>query len=251
MLPSPPLVAETDPQRLAREVAANELRARQQALSPWMYTLRKHDPGKKEVSQVIHTKDGPLSRTLSRNGQPLNEEQQRREDRRIQELLRNPGKQREQARRFQHDVQKALDLMKILPDAFSFRVDGEEGEYLRLSFQPNPAYRPGTRAARVSHAMRGTMLVHPGQKRMVELKGVITNDVKFGAGILGRIKKGGSFQFRQAEVGPGQWLATLIDVNLSGRVLLFHGVNKRQHWIFGNFRRVPQNLSLAQAAEML
>jgi hypothetical protein len=248
---APPLRAEMDAQQLAREVAASELRARGNDHTPWMYTLRKHDPGNKEVREVVHTNDGPLFRTLSRNGQPLNEEQQRREDRRIQELLHDPDKQQEQARKFQHDLQGALNLMKILPEAFLFRVDRQEGELVHLNFEPNPQYRPGTRAARVSHAMRGTMLVHPGQKRLVELKGVITHDVKFGVGILGLIKKGGSFQFQQTEGAPGQWVASLIDVNISGRVLLFRSLNKRQHWIFSDFRRVPQNLSLAQGAEML
>jgi hypothetical protein len=56
-----PLRAQTDAQQLAREVAANELRARLQAFSPWMYTLRKDDAGGKEVLQVVNTKDGPLA----------------------------------------------------------------------------------------------------------------------------------------------------------------------------------------------
>ena len=202
-----PKQEQADAQQLVR--AANEVHARESGHTPWLYILRKSDAGKTEVREVVNTNDGPLFRTLSRNGQPLSGEQQSKENKRIQDLLHDPDKQREQARRFQHDLQVVLNLIKIVPDAFVFRIDGKEQEFMRLTFEPNPAYRPGTRAARVARAMRGTMLVHPEQKRLVELKGVITNDVKFGAGILGTIKKGGSFQFRQTQVAPRQWLTSL------------------------------------------
>lgn len=59
-----PLRAQIDPQQLARDVAANELRAHQ-SFSPWIYTLRKNDGGRKEVLRVVNTKDGPLVRTIS------------------------------------------------------------------------------------------------------------------------------------------------------------------------------------------
>lgn len=243
--------AQTDAQQLVRQVAANESRARGSGHTPWLYTFHRVDADKSEVREVVHTNDGPLYRVLSRNGQPLTAENQRKEDARIQELLHDPAKQQQEAHKFQHDLEEALKLMNILPEAFLFRIEGQEGELLRMSFEPNPQYRPGTRAARVAHAMRGTILVHPGQKRLAELKGIITNDVKFWGGILGTIRKGGTFQFRQTEVAPGQWVAKLIDVHMTGRVLLFHSINKQQHWTFSDFRRVPQDLSLARGAEML
>ena len=143
-----------------------------------MYTLRKDEAGRKEVLHVVNTKGGPLARTISRNGQPLNAEQRRRESRRIQELLHDPARQQEHVRKFQHDIRQGLDLMKILPDALLFRADRQQGQLLQLSFQPNPNFRPGSRAAGVSHAMQ-------------------------------------------------------------------------QHWTFGEFRPVPADLTLAQAAEML
>lgn len=99
--------------------------------------------------------------------------------------------------------------------------------------------------------MRGTMLVYRQQARLVELRGTLTKDVKFGGGILGSIKKGGTFQVQQTEVIPGQWKITLIDVHIRGRALIFHSIHERQHQTFSNFRLLPQNLSLAEGAAML
>ena len=101
--------AQIDPQQLARDVAANELRAHR-TFSPWIYTLRKYDGGRKEVLRVVNTKDGPLARIISRNGQPLNKEQQQRENQRIQRLLHDPARQQQQAGKFEHDLRQGLDL---------------------------------------------------------------------------------------------------------------------------------------------
>ena len=248
---STPKGEEIDAQTLARGVVANELHARQEDHTRWMYVVHNEEPGKKEIQAVIDTGNWLLYRTLSRNNQPLSEDQQRREDKRIEELVHDSGQQHDESRKYQQDMHRALEMLRMLPEAFLFQSVGKEGPYVRLSFQPNPSFHPTTRAARVSRAISGTMLVDRAQKRLVELDGAITCDVKFGAGILGIIKKGGSFAVKQTEVGPGHWALTLIDIQIRGKVLLFHTIGEQQRQTFSNFRRLPQNVALAQAAEML
>jgi hypothetical protein len=40
--------------------------------------------------------------------------------------------------------------------------------------------------------MKGTMVVNTRQNRIVSLQGVLTQDVDFGFGILGKLEKGGT-----------------------------------------------------------
>jgi hypothetical protein len=246
-----PLRPEADAQELVRSVIANELNAKQQDHTRWMYVMREEEPGKEEVREVIQTNGGLLYCTLSRGGRPLDQSQQREEDKRIGEFLQDKQQQKKARRNSQQDTDKTLELLRILPDAFSFAFDGKAGPYLRMSFFPNGEFHPATREARILHTMQGTMLVHPVHERLVEITGTLMKDVKFGVGILGIIRKGGTFQVRQDEILPGQWKITLIDVHLRGRALIFHSINERQHQTFSNFLRVPNNLSLAQGAAML
>jgi hypothetical protein len=248
---SQPRAEAIDAQALAREVVAHELHARQEDHTQWMYVVHDEEPEKTEIRQVILTRNALLYRTLSRNNRPLSEDQQRRENERIQKLLQDPGRQQNEFRKYQRDVHRALEMLRMLPEAFLFRFTAEQESYVRLSFRPNPGFHPTTRAARISQAISGTMLVHPVEKRLVELKGVITSNVKFGAGILGTINKGGTFEVRQAEVAPGQWAATLIDVHIRGKALIFHNISEQQHLTFSNFRRLPDDLTLPQAAAIL
>ena len=54
---------------LARRVITNELKF-QDDHTNWMYRLEKEQYGKKQVEEIIETKEGSLSRLLSINDQP-------------------------------------------------------------------------------------------------------------------------------------------------------------------------------------
>jgi hypothetical protein len=55
---------------LARRVITNELNF-QDDHTNWMYRLEKEQSGKKQVEEIIETKEGSLSRLLSINDRPL------------------------------------------------------------------------------------------------------------------------------------------------------------------------------------
>jgi len=87
--------------------------------------------------------------------------------------------------------------------------------------------------------------------RVSVLLNLLISDVDFGLGILGKLKKGGSFEVVQSEVAPRDWEVSLLDVNISGRALFFHTIGEQQHEVKSQFKPVPSGLSLAQAASMV
>jgi len=66
---------------LARRVITNELKL-QGHHTNWMYRLEKEQYGKKQVEEIVETKEGSFSRLLSINDQPLTAKQQEEEDQR-------------------------------------------------------------------------------------------------------------------------------------------------------------------------
>src|SRR5207248_10256728 len=108
------------------------------------------------------------------------------------------------------------------PDAFRFEYDGREGELIKLKFAPNPDFHGSGRAAQVFHHLEGTMLVDPEQKRLAEITGELTSEVRFGwGGILGHLDEGGTFHVKLADLGSGHWEMTTLDVEMDGKALLF------------------------------
>jgi hypothetical protein len=235
---------------LARRVITNELKF-QDDHTNWMYRLEKEQYGKKQVEEIIETKEGSLSRLLSIDGQPLTAKQQEEEDQRVRELMTSRSAKRKLQRALDTETLQGRLLFKMLPDAFVFSYAGGDGNLVKLSFKPNPNFRPPSLEARVFHDMEGEMWVDCKQERLAAFNGHLTQDVKFGLGLLGRLDKGGHFEVRQAEVVPGHWDMTTMSLEMTGKALLFKNIGVQKMENRRGFQRVSDDLTLSQAVDIL
>jgi hypothetical protein len=234
---------------LVRIVVWNELTDRVE-LRRWMYTIEKRE-GQQTLTEVqVETGEGPFERLLRIDGKPIDPSRRRQEDTRIERLLHDPSEQLKVKRAHDQDEQKLETLMRLLPQAFLFDSDGLEGNLVRIKFHPNPSYAPSTYEGRVVHCLSGTILIDPQQKRLASLSGQLVNPVEFGYGILGRIESGGTVKIGRVEVGASRWKTALIDIQLSGRMVLFKTINKQEYETRSDFRAVRGDLTLSQANEL-
>ena len=234
---------------LVKVVVANELADRAER-HKWMYGIEKQEGKQTLTEEQVETKDGPLYRLLAIDGRPLDPDQRQQDNARIDRLLRDPSQQLKVKRAHDEDEQKLQTLMRLMPEAFLYDYDGVEGSLLRIKFRPNPNDYPSTYEGRVVHSLAGTILIDAQQKRLVKLSGQLIGSVEFGYGLLGRIDNGGTVEIGRMEVGPSQWKTALIDIQLSGRLVLFKTINKQEYETRSNFRAVPDDLSLWQANEL-
>jgi len=235
---------------LARRVVTNELNF-QDDHTNWMYRLEKEQHGRKQVEEIVETKEGSLSRLLSINGLPLTSKQQLEEDQRVRELMTSRSAQQKLRRALDDETQQGRRMFKILPDAFVFSYAGSDGNLVKLRFGPNPSFRAPSLEARVFHDMEGEMWIDCKEERLAAFDGHLTQTVKFGFGLLGHLDKGGHFEVRQAEVVPGHWDMTTLSLEMTGKALVFAtiGVQKKEN--HRDFHRVSDDLTLAQAADIL
>src|SRR6202165_6385817 len=124
---------------LARRVITIELKF-QDDHTNWMYRLEKEKYGKKQVKEIIETKEGSLSRLLSINDRPLTAKQQEEENQRVRELMTSRGAQQKLRRALDAETLQGRRLFKMLPDAFVFNYAGGDGNLVKLSFRPNPSF---------------------------------------------------------------------------------------------------------------
>jgi hypothetical protein len=240
-----------DPSQLVRAVINNELKINQQDRSHWMYRDQREEAKKSTVKEVIETKDCDVDLLVSSNGQILTPEQRQKENERIEKLASDPEAQRKKMKEGQEDDRKAMEMFKMLPDAFLYQYKQKERFLVLLSFTPSPAFHPPSREAQVFHAMEGTMLVDAREKRLVELEGELAQDVQFLGGLIGHLNKGGRFSVKRAEVVPGHWETTLIKIQMTGKVVIFKSISLQQMEAMTDFHRVPEDLSPLQAADLL
>ena len=235
---------------LARRVVTHELTF-QNDHTNWMYRLEKEQDGKKQVEEIVETKEGSLSRLLSINDLPLTAKQQLAEDQRMRELITSRSAQQKSRRVLDAETLQGRRLFKMLPDAFVFSYADGDGNLVKLSFRPNPSFHAPSLEARVFHDMEGEMWVDCKQERLAGFDGHLTQTVKFGFGLLGHLDKGGHFEVRQAEVVPGHWDMTTMSLEMTGKALLFASIGVQKKENHQDFHRVSDDLTLTQAADIL
>jgi hypothetical protein len=135
--------------------------------------------------EYCQTKYGTIHRLLAVNGQPLSLSRRQTEAKRIQMLIQSPDAMRAAERKQSADAREETRFLKLLPDAFRYQEEGQEGDLLKLRFTPNPNFRPSGNEDRVLHCLEGTMVVDLKQKRLVSIDGRLMQEVSFWEGWQG------------------------------------------------------------------
>ena len=239
------------PSDLVKSVIYNELHPASTADVHWKYQLTKEVNGKQEMRAVVETKSGSLDRLLSVAGKPLTGAQESDEEGRILKFSHSPDEQRKAEQSRRKDAEQCNTILKMIPDAFIFEYAGESGHAAKLTFKANPGFVPPSREGKVLQQMAGEMWVDARQKRLISINGRLVNEVKFGGGFLGHLEKGGEFSVKRAEIAPGDWEMTELTVNMQGKALLFKSICVQQKELHSNFEQIPEDLSLADAADLL
>jgi len=236
---------------LLRAVVQHEISADKEDQSHWMYKSTERKPGRVVTKEVIETKEGELDRLVAIDGKPVSEEQQKSESERIQKLVSDPQELQKLQKDQEHDSDQSEHLLAVLPDAMIASYGGRRRGLIALNLKPNPQYHPTSHETEVFHAMGGKMWVNAKENRLAEIDGHLIKRVEFGRGLLGHLEKGGEFHVIQSEVGPGHWEVTALHIHMRGKALFFKSIGVEENETRSNFQRVPDDITLAQAAEKL
>lgn len=244
------LKAQVSPLDLVKAVIRNELKNVDDDIR-WKYLLNKQVDEKQETREVVETRAGSLDRLLAIAGRPLTEAAQREETDRILKLSHDPVEQQRLEQTHRKEAEQYDAFLRVIPEAFLFEYAGENAELIKLNFRPSPLFQPSSRVEKVLQQMAGQIWVDAAQQRLANIHGVLTNEVKFGGGLLGHLEKGGEFTVRRTEVAPTRWEVTELAVNMRGRAVLIKSICVKQIELHTHFQAVPGDLSLSDAAGLL
>lgn len=197
---------------------------------------------------VVETPEGRMHRLLSEDGKPLSAEQAKAEDDRIANLVSHPDDFRREGQGRRDDEGRLARLLQDLARAFLFRIDGSQGDCVRIAFQPNPSFEEQSYEDRVIHAMSGVLFIHTTDMRLCDIDAHLDHKVEFGFGLLGEVSDGSSFSITREEVFPGQWKTAKLRIHVNGSMLLLKSFSRDEDSSHYGFKKVANNLSVAQAA---
>jgi len=216
---------------------------------PWMYKDHDKQPGKDAVYQVVETPQGELRRMIELNGQPVTGAAAQAETDRINEFLNSPRAQEKARKAGQKDDADTATIMRLMPQQFVWTTAGESGGLTTLNFYPNPKFDPPNMQAKVFGQMKGEMIVGTKDHRIRTLRGELSEDVLIAYGLIGRMKKGGTFDAEHREIMPGHWQIETLHVHIGGHALMFTVGSQEDE--FKTDWKVSPAKTLAEAARIL
>jgi len=250
-----------DPAELVRKTVQNEIKAANDDAAHFLFRSTKTTPQGSTTRLYVETREATAGLVIAYNGKPLTREQRQAEEERVQRFVSNPEELKKKREQERTNAEHTMRIVRALPDAFLFEYAGEEpgsagigragATLVRLNFRPNPRYQPPSRVEEVLTGMQGWVLVDSVGYRIASIDGTLFKTVSFGWGILGHLDRGGRFVVHQQEVGDNSWEISSMDLSFTGKILLVKNLSISSKETFSGFKRVPSNLTFAQALELL
>jgi hypothetical protein len=217
----------------------------------WASQVQRRTSGHVYVEEEIETVEGPIHRLISVDGHEPSPSERKQDDDRLHHLAQSPKARLTLKKDHEADEKKVIALLRVIPEAFLFYDQGNQGGLEKVAFHPNPAYEPKTYEERAVHAMSGIILVDLEEKRLAQLSATVIQQVDFGYGAVGRLNKGGTIHITRNRVAPGIWRTSSSRIDINGRIAFFKTISKQQDESYSGFKAVASDTSIAQALQQL
>jgi len=183
-----------------------------------------------ETYQLSFYKGNRVRRLIEKNGKPLNEKDQAKEDQEVQKRVeeiekrlasKDKDKEDEESRRVSvAELLRASRLINPRRERFRGR------DVIVFDFEPNPDfdYKNAKSMLKFFGKIAGVMWIDEKDKQVARLEAYLAENFNIGGGVLAKLKKGASFVLEQDRINDEIWLPSMADINLSVRVLMVKGI---------------------------
>ena len=132
------------------------------------------------------------------------------------------------------------ELIGAARAAFLFTLIGTEQRdghvLLKYRMDPNPTFKPTSRATSIYPRVRGTVWVDEASGELARIEGEVTDDISLGL-FLAKVYKGSHFMQERYEMVPGVWLPSFSQYDFDGRNFL-SSFSLHERTFYSKYRRV-------------
>jgi hypothetical protein len=187
----------------------------------------------------------PYRRLVARDDKPLSPKDQLKEEEKLQKSIldrrkETPAQRESRIADWERKKQKQREPLKELPEAFTFRLSGEEtlngGETFVIEGLPKPGYRPKSASTAFFNKIKLHFWIDKKDYQWVKVDLESLDTITFG-GILLRLAKGSHVTVENTRVNNEVWLPKRIDIRGSVRVALVHVMRGEIIYAFSEYKK--------------
>ena len=187
----------------------------------------------------------PYRRLVARDDKPLSAKDQRKEEEKLQKSIADRRKETPEQRQrrvadWERKQQKQREPLKELPEAFTFKLTGEEalngGVAYVIEGTPKPGYRPKSASTAFFPKVKLRFWIAKEDYQWVRVDLESLDTISFG-GFLIRLAKGSHLSIENARINNEVWLPKRAEIHGSVRLALVKVMRGEIVFTFSDYKK--------------
>jgi hypothetical protein len=200
---------------------------------------------KRETWETLILDGEPYRRTLEKDGRPLTAQEQRSEQKKLDDAARKLSSEPEAERqRRLAEAEKRrkheFEFLAEIPELFDLKLEGQATVGGRpvwiVSGAPRPGARPKSGDAKVLLKVRGRMWIDQATYQWVKVEAETTAVISWGL-FLARLNPGARLSFEQAQVNGELWFPKRLVMSGNGRVGLIKRLSQEEEIDWSDYKK--------------
>src|SRR5215471_2156002 len=184
-------------------------------------------------------------RMLERDGKPVSAQEQRSEQKKLDEAARKassetPAEKQHRLDEVERLRKREFAFLSEIPDLFDLRLEGESTVGGRpvwvVSGAPRPGAQPKSRDAKLLLKVHGRMWIDKETYQWAKVEAQTTETISWGL-FLARLNPGARLAFEQAQVTEDLWFPKRLYMTGSGRLGLLKRIAQDEEIQWSNYRK--------------
>jgi len=197
---------------------------------------------KREVKEYtfFYLSGDEVSTLIGKDGKPLAEEEQKKENERTQKEIREHEKKdaKDKENGKKEDDDPGIEVFLRACQFVNPRRERFRGQdVLVFDFEPNPEFKAHKLAEKVVQKLAGVIWIDERSHDVARLEAYFVGDFRLAGGMVANLQKGTSFVFEQAFTNNEVWLPTYAEVHVGVRVLMVKGFKVNAVIRYSDYKR--------------
>ena len=190
-----------------------------------------------ETREMTFYRGHRIWRVVAKNGKLLSGDDQEKEDRRVEKMIRDIEAGRKFDLPYNQRRIKLSDLLRVSRFSDARRERFRNRDVIVADFEPNPDFKPANSGEAFAHNLAGSIWVDEKDLQIARVEFQLVNAFKVAGGAFFAMKPGSRFVTEQDRFFDEVWLPTYSEVTISARAMLFASFGVNQKITYADYRR--------------
>jgi len=213
---------------------------------------------KSQTEEIIFLYGQPYAHLIRRDDKPLSDSEARKVEKKLNDTMEkrrneSPADREKRLADFQKRHREEHQFLREVPDAYDFRIVGEETLDGRpawvIAGQPRSDFRPDVNAARVLPRLRPKLWIDKDGYEWLKMQAEVIDTITWG-GFLLRLHSGSHIELEQSLINNELWLTTHVHISFDARVALVKSIRMDIEAKIGDFKKFRTDSKVISVQEV-